>query len=506
METNPAPPTSTTPAPEGAGGGVSAAGALRLAARLFEPAVPAELLADPEQARRVRLASRFGTLGSIFGVIYASFYFAIGHRWGVLIILLCSLVFALASFLMRRTKSVNLTAHVLCLTLTLGFSALCCVEGGLQGHAIAWLVSIPLIGFLLVGRSAGRMWAGMAFGAAACVAGASLAGIHLPRTYDPKWETIVSSAGYLGLVVFMYLLGLIFEIGRHDAFSKMQSALQDLAASNTRLVNLNQEKNEFLGVAAHDLKNPLSVIVGCAELIGTSYDQAQNEELSGMIVAAASRMRSLISDFLDVSAIEQGKYVSKIERCDITSLVRESVEHNRAAAARKGQKISLGTSEGLWAKADRSAVLRVLDNLISNALKYSPPNTTAHVHTMPEVNNIVIMVRDEGPGISEEDQKKMFGKFTRLTARPTGDESSTGLGLSIVKRLAESMGGSILCHSKLGSGSTFAFRIPVWRAATSTPPAPPPAKPPLARLPQALTTESQVATAEKATSVWLQGN
>jgi signal transduction histidine kinase len=312
----------------------------------------------------------------------------------------------------------------------------------------------------------------------------------MPVTYDVRWESIVSSAGYLGLIAFMYLLGLIFETGRHQAYSKLKAALGDLAASNERLVHLNQEKNEFLGIAAHDLKSPLTVIVGCAELVGNTNDQEQIDEYSRMIVSAASRMRVLISDLLDANAIEQGKFISKVERCDITTLVRQSVEHNQAAATRKGIEIRLGASEGLWGKADRGAVLRILDNLISNALKYSPPQTTVHVHTMPEVDYIVLMVRDQGPGISEADQKKLFGKFTRLTARPTAGESSNGLGLSIVKRLVEAMSGTVQCQSILGTGATFIVRLPVWRAqegeATSSRPA------------------IQPYSAQKQTAVWVQ--
>lgn len=171
-------------------------------------------------------------------------------------------------------------------------------------------------------------------------------------------------------------------------------------------------------------------------------------------------MRDLIANLLDVNAIEQGKFVVKKERCDVRALIEESLEHNQSAAAKKQIVIRVGISDDLWAIGDSAAVLQILDNLISNALKYSPPNTTVHVHAMPERESIVINVRDEGPGISEADQKKLFQKFTRLTARPTGGESSTGLGLAIVKKLAEAMSGSIQCLSTLGSGSTFALRLP----------------------------------------------
>jgi signal transduction histidine kinase len=242
----------------------------------------------------------------------------------------------------------------------------------------------------------------------------------------------------------------------------MQEAMAELAASNERLVNLNNEKNEFMGIAAHDLKNPLTVILGNAELVALIQDPEQVQKLSHTIVSAATRMRNLIADLLDFNAIEQGKYTSVVERCDIRALVGQCVENNQPIAARKQIALRVGISENLWAQADRAATLQILDNLVSNALKFSPPNSTVHVHALPEKDFILVNVRDEGPGISAADQKKLFQKFTRLSARPTGGESSTGLGLAIVKKLAEAMSGSIQCHSTLGSGATFALRLPVW--------------------------------------------
>jgi signal transduction histidine kinase len=422
---------------------------------------PEELFADPEQTRHARLVSRFGVLGSFFGSIYAMFYLLIGHTWGALIIIVCSSCFAVTPFWLRRKRTIEPAGHFLNLVLTCGFTALCFVEGGLQGHAIAWLVSVPLCAFLLLGQKAATQWAIFAFLAASLVAALDLKGIRLPVEYDMRWNGVVSAAGYLGLIAFMFLLGLIFENGRTRALCKMQAALMELGAANERLVHLNNEKNEFLGMAAHDLKNPLTVILGCVELAEMTDDKDAIHKFLDNISSASTRMRNMISDLLDVNAIEQGKFTSNIEPCDIRALVVRSVENNQPAAARKGIEIRVGASEGLWIKADSAATLQILDNLISNALKYSPPNTTTHVHTLPEANCILVSVRDEGPGISEADQKKLFQKFTRLSARPTGGESSTGLGLAIVKRLAEAMSGTIQCHSAPGGGSTFTLRLPV---------------------------------------------
>jgi signal transduction histidine kinase len=429
---------------------------------LMDRPIPAQLMADPEQARRARLVTRFGVLGSLFGFTYALFYVLIGHKWGAIIIVCCSTGVAATPFLMSRKKSVEPAGNLLSLTLTLGFTGLCLVEGGVHGHAIAWLMSVPLCALLLVSKRWARRWAVIVFFAGAVIAGIDLAGVKLKPTYNPEWESVVSAAGYLGLILFMFILGLIFEGGRAQAFARMQAALGQLAASNERLTHLNNEKNEFMGIAAHDLKNPLSVIVGSTELLKTSTEPAKMEKMVNLIASAAMRMRELVTNLLDANAIEQGKFTSNVERCNMRTLVEQSVDHNQPSATRKGIAIRVGTSDGLWARADRAATLQILDNLISNAVKYSPPNTTIQVHTMPEKESIMVSVRDEGPGISEADQKRMFQKFTRLTARPTGGESSTGLGLSIVKRLAEAMLGSVQCQSIIGCGATFILRLPVW--------------------------------------------
>jgi signal transduction histidine kinase len=430
--------------------------------RRMDASIPEEFSTDPERMRRSRLVTRFGFTGAFFGAVYAAFYLLIGHVWGAAIILFCSGAFAIAPLLLRRTKSPDLAGNVLACIHTTGFSALCLIEGGMQGHAIAWLVSVPLCALLLVGRRAATGWAVVALAVVGGMIGLDIAGKTPPLAYDPRWTHVVSAAGYLGLILIMFILGLVFESSRARALARMQEALASLAATNERLVHLNNEKNEFLGIAAHDLKNPLTVIAGSAELLTRTQDGSTVGRLSGNILRAATRMRNLIMNLLDVNAIEEGKFNSRVESCDLGALLELSVEQNRPAAVRKEIEIRVGVSEGCRARGDRAAILQILDNLISNALKYSPPKTTVHVHTMPEREHVLVSIRDEGPGINEEDQKKLFQKFSRLSARPTGGESSTGLGLAIVKRLAEAMSGTVRCHSAPGSGATFTLRLPAW--------------------------------------------
>jgi signal transduction histidine kinase len=429
---------------------------------LVDRQIPGNLLGDPESARRGRLITRFGLLGSIFGLIYAIFYLAIGHKWGAGIVLLCTAGVALTPSLMQWRKSVGPAAHFFCVVLTLGFLGLSLVEGGVRGHAIAWLVSVPLCALLLLGTNAAMIWVGMAFLSAGLIVGLDLAGIILPVTYDPKWGPVVSAAGYLGLIIFMITLGLIFETGRARAYAKLKEALVELASSNERLVYLNKEKNEFLNIAAHDLKNPLTVILANGALMKVIRDEKDVSKMSDMVISAAERMRHLITNLLDVNAIEEGHFASKLERCDLGEIVRQMVDQNGPAAKQKKIEIRLERSGVTLARTDRMATAQILDNLISNAVKYSLLNSLVTVEVRCEKEWAVVMVRDVGPGISAEDQKKLFQKYSRLTARPTGGESSTGLGLAIAKRLAEALAGTIECESTLGAGTTFTLRLPLW--------------------------------------------
>lgn len=437
--------------------------ALRKVGEAAERFIPVNCQADAEQTRRARLTARFGILVTIFGVAFIAFYLLVGHFWGVAIVAFCTTGFASIPWLLRRTQSISLAGNALCLILNLGFTALCCCEGGAEAHAIAWLVSVPLCALLLVGRNAAGRWAVLSFAAGSGVVAANMMGFDMHPTYDMAWHPVINAAGYLGLIVFMFLLGVIFESGRERAYAKLSEANAKLAVSNNQLAHLNQEKNEFMGIAAHDLKNPLTVIIGSAELLKMNLPQAQAAKLSNNILGAGQRMLQLIKDLLDANAIEQGKFTSNMVTCDLRALAAECASNNQPQASRKEIVICTEAGDAVWGRVDRNAAMQILDNLISNAVKFSPPKSTVQVKASITDGHASIEVKDQGPGISVEDQKKLFGKFTRLTAQPTGGESSTGLGLSIVKKLAEAMKGTVLCRSTLGEGAAFILRLPTCR-------------------------------------------
>ncbi len=246
---------------------------------------------------------------------------------------------------------------------------------------------------------------------------------------------------------------------------KVKERTQELQEKNTALITLNQEKNEFLGIAAHDLKNPLSAIRGYAEEIQEAFSEMSGEEvveMAGLIQTSSKKMFDLITNLLDVNAIESGKMNISLQTVNILPIVQSLVDHYRDRAKAKNITLQFMASNLPHpAFVDENTTHQVLDNLISNAVKYSPSSKNITVRLVLQEQYIRCEIQDEGPGLSEQDKKKLFGKFNRLTAKPTGGEHSTGLGLFIVKKLVEAMNSQVWCESELGQGATFIVQFPI---------------------------------------------
>jgi signal transduction histidine kinase len=246
--------------------------------------------------------------------------------------------------------------------------------------------------------------------------------------------------------------------------SELQEKNEALVKLNEQLIQINQEKNEFLGIAAHDLKNPLSSIQSLANLTRTSFDDFPKQKLidfAQMIEISSNKMFNLIKNLLDVNAIESGKMNFSLTQLDIFPFLQVIVENNQGAANSKKIGLQVHREEEEYkAIIDENAILQVLDNLISNAIKYSSHGKNIDIRILKGENTVCCEIQDEGPGLSEKDQKQLFQKFSRLTPRPTGDEHSTGLGLFIVKKLIHIMNGSVSYKGKLGEGSTFVIEFP----------------------------------------------
>jgi signal transduction histidine kinase len=242
--------------------------------------------------------------------------------------------------------------------------------------------------------------------------------------------------------------------------------------ANEELSLLTSEKDEILNIVTHGLKSNIFGVRSIADSMTTALaDDAVPKnavplaEMSRTISRSATQMFSLVTNLLTVNTAEQGLLKPTLVQTDVAAALREVCEQFRDFAAVKNITLremspSAETGTQFTALADEQMLREILENLLSNAVKYSPQGKSIDAVLRVQGNAVRIEIRDEGEGISPSDMPKLFGKFARLSAQPTGGEHSTGLGLSIVKKMVEAMNGRVWCESEFGRGATFIVELP----------------------------------------------
>jgi len=236
----------------------------------------------------------------------------------------------------------------------------------------------------------------------------------------------------------------------------------ELKHTRDELHKIIAEKNELMGAVAHDLKNPLGALRFSALMLRDPVPPSVHRELVEGLVESCDAMLAFIQERLERSARESQAGALKIGPVALDNVLARIVQQNIPAAHAKQSSIELDADGAPPAVlADYYALCQVLDNLVSNALKFSPPGSrvTLSAERPAGEADVVLSVSDEGPGLTDEDRSHLFEPYRRLSAKPTAGESSTGLGLSIARRLMERMGGSIGCEAAPGRGARFWVRI-----------------------------------------------
>jgi two-component system sensor histidine kinase/response regulator len=236
-----------------------------------------------------------------------------------------------------------------------------------------------------------------------------------------------------------------------------------LKQARDRLRQLAEDKDELLGILAHDLKNHLGGMQMSAQLLNDRISDGEDHRLkriAGNILFSSEQMLSFVKEFLANSAADRGMPL-KLEPCSLVESAGAAVQRYAEAARRKSlifhEKYA---PDAPLVLADHAALDQVIDNLVSNAVKFSPEGKSIWVNVGPAPNGRgELRVRDQGPGCTADDLAQMFLRYRRLSARPTAGEPSTGLGLSIAKRHVNAMNGDLNCESEPGDGATFILRL-----------------------------------------------
>jgi len=255
----------------------------------------------------------------------------------------------------------------------------------------------------------------------------------------------------------------------YDDLSRVNNDLatleREMVKKNVELAKLNEQKDRILGVVAHDLRNPLGVILTYSEFLEAEASDVLNAEQRQFVAAikeTSEFMLHMVTDLLDITAIEAGHLNLDRQPTDLGLLVLRNVTLNRVLAARKEIEVKLDPVPALPPIAlDSGKIEQVLNNLIGNAVKFSGRGSLVRVVLTLSKEFVTVAVTDQGPGIPASDLPQLFKPFGKASVRSTEGEQGTGLGLAIVHNIVDGHGGHIWVESEVGKGSTFSFTLPV---------------------------------------------
>jgi two-component system, sensor histidine kinase and response regulator len=248
-----------------------------------------------------------------------------------------------------------------------------------------------------------------------------------------------------------------YAIERQELTDRLAASIDELERQRASVLQLNQLKNDLIAVLAHDIKGPLTSIVGFAELLEEGYlEGTQATDAAHTIRTNAQRLATLANDVLELSRIEHGELEISDERVNVIELLEASAEAHRVE-----RPIVISSEvQSAFVRGDEDRLRQVVDNLLRNAIKYSPQELPIEVDIDAVGENFRFTIRDRGMGIPPEDIPRLFERFSRASNARRAKIAGTGIGLFIVKMIVERHGGSIAVESKLGEGSTFTLTLP----------------------------------------------
>jgi signal transduction histidine kinase len=264
-------------------------------------------------------------------------------------------------------------------------------------------------------------------------------------------------------------------INRHEALARIRNHLKMRVLMKFQrefidgLKKANLAKNRIIGIASHDLRNPIASIRGLTEFLEEAGPLTESQrEITTTIQTTSDSMLQLVDELLDLSVIESGEERSDREPCSIYEIVSSSINIYQFTANKKSINLVLEDEGEIpeLLSLDKMQVRRLVDNVLSNAVKYSPAGTSVMVRLQRVGDLLKIIVQDEGPGIPEQEMFKLFTDFGKTSVQPTGNETSTGLGLSICRKIVESHQGKIYAANRQdGKGAIFTIELDIARLA-----------------------------------------
>ena len=430
----------------------------------FEPLINwfihPDYLKNQRDLRRARLLVSACLLTSLFSISYVLLSITFSFERGIYFTGFNVIGYFGLPFLLRTKLSLSFLGNLYTAMGATTVLALTWYSGGMWSAIYPWIIAIPVLALLIVGRTIAIFWGIFSFAAMLFFGVLELQGISLPVEYNVEFRSVWYLSILPGLLLIIMVVSMTFEASMRRALSDVEAQKSTIESQSEELEKLIEDKDNIIGILAHDLRNPLSNIGILAQMLAGETDETERKRIIAMIEKASGDAHILVKDVLETAALEQGGINVKLQPVPVAEIIREVANSLNPVAVNKGIQINIeNTVVSISVLADVTYFRQVIENLISNALKYSGKGKAVDIVIVDQDDRARICVKDQGPGVPKGEEGRLFKKFSRLSTQPTAGESSSGLGLSLVKRYMELMKGRVWHEHPADQGAVFVIEL-----------------------------------------------
>lgn len=422
---------------------------------------------DAKSLRRARLFVRSCLLTSLFSNSYIWLSWLFEYEKAIYLMIFNVIGFLLLALLAKTKLSILLLGNLYVLVGAIAVIVLSYFSGGLWSAIFPWLIAIPVLALLVVNRRSGVIWGIISLIIMLWFGWLAYQAIELPVDYntDYKTEWFISIA--TGLLMIVLIIALVFESIQTKALRDLEgqnkilnSQKGTIAEQSSELEKLIEAKDYIIRILAHDLKNPLSNITLVANLLKKAKNENDRKKYIDIIEKASSNANGLVDRVLEMETLNQdaelNMKVIDLEK-SLNKLIASMIE---IARKKRIQITQLNKSSNCKVRGDEIYIHQIFQNLISNAIKFSDNDTSVNAIISNTDTHVRVEIVDQGPGIVKGEEESLFKKFSKLSSKPTAGESSTGLGLALVKEYVDKIGGEVWYDKSSVNGSTFVVQFP----------------------------------------------